>query len=126
MTAQDLFLRANGLRHHGIEHSGDGVPRVLLHGYLDLARTFSRVLSSLASGGRRVIALDFRGHGETERAPEGSYYHFADYLADVVGVLDALDLRRAHLVAHSMGATVATMLAGALPDRVASSVPCHA
>jgi pimeloyl-ACP methyl ester carboxylesterase len=115
-----MFVRANGIQHHLIEHAGEGVPLVVLHGYLDLARTFSRTLTQLATGGRRVLALDFRGHGETDRVHEGSYYHFADYLADLVAILDTLNLNQVHLVAHSMGGTVATMFAGTFPSRVAT------
>lgn len=118
---RDLTVTANGLRHHLVEHPGGArEPVLLLHGYLDLARTFERVIEGLGARGHRVLALDFRGHGDTERCPAGSYYHFADYLADALGVLDALGVARAHVVAHSMGATVATMLAGAVPARVRS------
>jgi pimeloyl-ACP methyl ester carboxylesterase len=118
---RDLTVTANGLRHHLVEHPGDGRGAVLLlHGYLDLARSFEPVIERLGARGHRVVALDFRGHGDSDRCPPGSYYHFPDYLADVVAVLDALGLARAHVAAHSMGASVATMLAGALPTRVRS------
>jgi pimeloyl-ACP methyl ester carboxylesterase len=118
---RDLAVTANGLRHHLVEHPGGARgPVLLLHGYLDLARSFEEVIARLGARGHRVLALDFRGHGGTERCPPGAYYHFADYLADAVAVLDALEVARPHVVAHSMGATVATMLAGALPPRVRS------
>jgi len=121
--ARDFEVIANGLRHHLVEHPGGerGVV-LLLHGYLDLAWSFARVIEGLGARGHRVLALDFRGHGDTDRCPPGAYYHFADYLADVVFVLDALGVERTHVVAHSMGATVATMLAGTLPARVRSLV----
>ncbi|MBI5516911.1 MAG: alpha/beta hydrolase [Deltaproteobacteria bacterium] len=111
------FVVANGLQHH-LRVWGEGEPVLLLHGYLDLAASFERVGLGLAAAGWQVLALDFRGHGETDRAPEGSYYHFPDYLADVVGVLDALGVPAVRVVAHSMGGSVATMLAGAFPERV--------
>jgi len=117
---RDLAVDANGLRHHLVEHPGAGATVLLLHGYLDLARSFARVIEGLGARGHRVLALDLRGHGDTDRCPPGSYYHFADYLADVVAVLDALDVARPHVAAHSMGATVGTMLAGAAPDRCRS------
>lgn len=123
------FVTANGLRHHVLEHPGDDartvalvprVPVVLLHGYLDTARTFHAVINGLGARGHRVIAPDFRGHGETDRTPAGGYYHFPDYIADLAGVLTALEVPRAHLVAHSMGGSVATLYAGALPQAVVS------
>ncbi len=117
----DLTVTANGLAHHVLEHPGGGRGAVLvLHGYLDLARTFTEVIEALGARGHRVIAPDLRGHGDTARAPEGSYYHFPDYVADVAGLLDAMSLDAVHVVAHSMGGSVGTMLAGALPRRVRS------
>lgn len=117
----DREVVANGLRHHLIEAPGDaGRTVVLLHGYLDLARTFDRVIEAIAAQGYRVIAPDARGHGDTDRTPPGSYYHFMDYVADLEALLDALGLARAHLVGHSMGGGVATRYAGARPGRVRS------
>lgn len=118
-------VEANGLRQHLLDASPDAsAPRretvLLLHGYLDLAESFRAVIASLASRGHRVIAPDFRGHGDTDRVGPGGYYHFADYLADVVALLDALAIERPHVVAHSMGGSVATMLAGTLPTRTRS------
>jgi pimeloyl-ACP methyl ester carboxylesterase len=114
-------VSANGITHHVIEHPGDASRTVLLlHGYSDLARTFTRVIVGLGERGWRVVAPDFRGHGDTDRAPPGSYYHVPDYVADVVAVCNALAIERSHVVAHSMGGSVATYLAGAFPSRVRS------
>ncbi len=117
------FVTANGLRHHVLEHPGDGVhvtPVVLLHGYLDLARTFRPVIDRLGAAGYRVLCPDFRGHGETDRVPAGGYYHFPDYVSDLDALLAALEVPRAHLVAHSMGGSVATLYAGAVPGAAVS------
>jgi pimeloyl-ACP methyl ester carboxylesterase len=117
----DRFVVANGLTHHALEHPGGGrAPVLLLHGYLDLAGSFAEVIARLGAAGHRVIAPDFRGHGDSDRAPAGSYYHFPDYLADAAALLDAFALDRPHVVAHSMGGSVATMLAAVLPERVRS------
>lgn len=117
----DRFVVANGIRQHLVEHPGAGRGTVvLLHGYLDLARSFDEVIAPLGEAGYRVIAPDFRGHGETDPTPVGSYYHAMDYVADLDGLLDALVLDRVHIVAHSMGGTVATRYAGTRPARVAS------
>lgn len=117
----DRFVAANGIRQHLVEHPGGGRGTVvLLHGYLDLARSFEEVIVPLGEAGYRVIAPDFRGHGETDPTPVGSYYYAMDYVADLDALLDALALERVHLVAHSMGGTVATRYAGTRPARVAS------
>lgn len=124
-TLTSRHVRANGLSLHLLHRAPDAhvalrEPVLLLHGYLDLARSFTVLIDALAAAGHAVYAPDFRGHGDSDRAPEGSYYHFADYLADTVGVLDALSLERPHVVAHSMGGSVAVMLAGVCPTRVRS------
>lgn len=118
---RDRDVVANGLRHHLLETDGEaGREVILLHGYLDLARSFHRVIEPLAAQGYRVIAPDFRGHGDSDRAPAGAYYHYMDYVADLDALFEALGLDRAHVVAHSMGGGVATRFAGARPERVRS------
>lgn len=92
---------------------------VLLHGYLDHALSFSPVAEALARR-YRVIAPDHRGHGESGRLGPGGYYHFPDYILDTANLFDALHLERAHLVGHSMGASIACYFAGTFPERVRS------
>ncbi|NUN15399.1 MAG: alpha/beta hydrolase [Myxococcales bacterium] len=96
----------------------DGEPVVFLHGFLDHGRSFFK-LGQLLSGGFRVIAPDFRGHGKSGWAPAGSYYHFYDYFMDTKLVLDTLvGERPVHLCGHSMGGSVATGFAAAFPRRI--------
>jgi pimeloyl-ACP methyl ester carboxylesterase len=120
---KSLTVRANGLDHHVLEW----LPRdaevtgaaVLLHGYMDAAGTWDRVAPGLAAPGLRVLAPDMRGFGDGPRAPDGSYYHFADYVADVADLVDALaPSEPVFLVGHSMGGNVGTMYTGAFPGRV--------
>ncbi|MEZ4406621.1 MAG: alpha/beta hydrolase [Polyangiales bacterium] len=117
---RSVFVEANGVRQHALTTEGDRGPVLLLHGYLDLARTFTRALAALEASGWKVYALDLRGHGETDRAPAGGYYHAYDYVADVDAAVDALGLARFHLVGHSMGGGVATRYAAARPERLLS------
>jgi pimeloyl-ACP methyl ester carboxylesterase len=116
-------VRANGLEHSVLEWAGGGAASraMLLHGFMDAGANWQPVASRLAENGLRVLAPDLRGFGETHRAPAGSYYHFADYVADVAGLIEALAPARPDellLVGHSMGGTIATMYAGAFPERV--------
>ncbi|MSP54433.1 MAG: alpha/beta hydrolase [Myxococcales bacterium] len=93
---------------------------VFLHGYLEQAGSWEGVAQALP--GLR-IALDQRGHGRSDHNPPGASYLFADYVADVDALLDAVSPDRAvRLVGHSMGGTIATLYAGARPARVASVV----
>lgn len=68
----------------------------------------------------RVTLYDLRGHGRSETPPAG--YRAADLAGDLRGLLDHLDIRRAHVLVHSFGGVVALKLACADPERVASLV----
>lgn len=94
---------------------------VLLHGYLDHALSFAPVAEALARR-YRVIAIDHRGHGDSGRVGPGGYYHFPDYVLDLARLFDVAGIERAHLVGHSMGASIACYFAGTFPERVRSLV----
>ena len=122
-TPRSTRLRANGIEQHYLEWPGPVAKTVLLlHGYLDHSRSFVAIGSALAGAGHRVIAPDFRGHGESGWVPAGGYYHFPDYVADIAALLTAVAPREQApaiaIVGHSMGGTVATLVAGTFPDRV--------
>jgi pimeloyl-ACP methyl ester carboxylesterase len=123
MTPRALKVSANGLEHNVLEwSSGDHASSVvLLHGYMDAAGTWDLVAPALVRAGMRVLAPDMRGFGDGPRAPRGSYYHFADYVADLLPLVDATVHKNEELflVGHSMGGTIATLFSGARPDRVA-------
>jgi len=111
------FLTANRLTHHLLEWSDEGPLVLLLHGFLEHAHGWDFVAPRLAEAGLRPIALDWRGHGESDWVGAGGYYHFADYAADVASLLRTLGSKAA-LVGHSMGANAALQYAGTEPDRV--------
>lgn len=115
---------ANGLTHHVLAWGEARAPRgtvVLLHGFADAAGTWQPVAEGLAARGLHVLAPDLRGFGQGPRAPIGTTYHFPDYVADVLAVIDAAcgPDARPFLCGHSMGGTVAVYLAGAHPERFA-------
>jgi pimeloyl-ACP methyl ester carboxylesterase len=95
----------------------DASPVLCLHGWLDNAATFDRLLPLLS--GHRFVALDLPGHGRSQHKPPGASYAFVDAVADVAMVLDALGWSRATLLGHSLGGAIAAFVAGAQPDRVA-------
>lgn len=114
-----LTLNVHDTRPEG----GHGSVVVLLHGFLDAGGTWRAVAEPLAEAGFRVLAPDQRGFGGSDRVGAGGYYHFADYAADLDALFDRLAEEEPdkplHLVGHSMGGTVASLYAGARPDRVA-------
>ncbi len=93
----------------------NGRPLVMLHGYTDSWQSYERVLPLLPSR-YRVIALDLRGHGGSDRPAGG--YAIADMADDVVRLLAMLDLDEVTLVGHSMGSLVAREVVRRAPRRI--------
>jgi pimeloyl-ACP methyl ester carboxylesterase len=118
---RDRFIVANRLRHHLLEWSDSGPVVLLLHGFLEHAHAWDLVAPQLADAGYHVLALDFRGHGDSERVGAGGYYHFADYSADLAFIVRELG-GRAALIGHSMGGSASLIYAGTEPDRVSALV----
>jgi pimeloyl-ACP methyl ester carboxylesterase len=100
-------------------HEAPGEPLVLLHGIAGSSADWEATVQHL--GQRRIIALDARGHGESDWDPDEAYsgdQHFSD----VATALDALEVDRCTLVGFSMGGGVAIILAAALPERISGVV----
>jgi pimeloyl-ACP methyl ester carboxylesterase len=104
---------------------GEGEPIVLVHGFASNAAVNwvqPGWLSFLKGAGRRVIALDNRGHGASTKLYDPAAYHSALMAADVHALLDHLDLDRADVMGYSMGARITAFLALQNPERVRSAV----
>ena len=109
------LLDVRGLRLHCVER-GEGEMTLLLHGWLDHAGSFD-LLAPLLPG--RTVALDFRGHGDSQWAGPGGFYHFVEYIADLDGALEILSPQEpVRIVGHSMGAAAALIYAALRPGRV--------
>lgn len=104
---------------HLLHLGREGEPVVFLHGNVSSALFWQRTMLDLPER-YRPIAVDLRGFGNTEPLEVDARRGLADYADDVLSVLDALDLRQAHLVGWSMGGGVALQLMRAAPDRVTS------
>ncbi|NWG70657.1 MAG: alpha/beta fold hydrolase [Parvularculaceae bacterium] len=115
-------IAANGLNHF-VRDSGpeSGPAAVLLHGFPDSGAVWSKASPLLAEAGFRLIAPDLRGFGETDMAPRVEDYDIhAGAAKDILGILDHLNIARAHLVGHDFGAPVAWALAALHPGRFIS------
>jgi pimeloyl-ACP methyl ester carboxylesterase len=117
---------SDGLRLFARDYaSGDGearLPVVCLHGLTRNSRDFEDVAPAIAARGRRVLALDMRGRGRSDRDPNGANYHIGTYATDVVALLDALGVARAVFVGTSMGGLITMTLAMIAPARVAAAL----
>ncbi len=99
---------------------GEGEPLLLfLHGWASDRRCFDHLLPAVCPVGR-AVALDWRGHGESD-TPEGDF-GTAELLADALDTIAALDAHTVVPIAHSHAGWVAFQLARALPDKVAAVV----
>ncbi|MEM6639125.1 MAG: alpha/beta hydrolase [Pseudomonadota bacterium] len=98
---------------------GGGEPLVLLHSLGGSAGDWSEHMTALASR-YRVIAPSLRGFGDSQK-PDGPMT-IMQYADDVIGVLDELNIVRAHVLGHSMGGAVALQLAVAYPERLNSLI----
>jgi pimeloyl-ACP methyl ester carboxylesterase len=112
-------VEANGLKLRLWDHGRPGHVVLFVHGYLDTGRSFDAVAHELHD--MRCLALDLRGHGQSDRVGGGGSYHLLDHMKDLAIVLDALAKKGEAveaLVAHSMGGNIAFLLAGAQPALV--------
>ncbi len=120
LAARSLRIDSEGLALHLLErHPGAPHRVLLLHGYLDHARSFDWLVERLPST-FHTVALDLRGMGHSGHLGPGAHYHLMDHLADLGAVLDGLGWTGAHLVGHSLGGILALAFAAARPDRVRS------
>lgn len=115
--------------HDGVEiaflDEGEGEPVVLVHGFAsnkEVNWVFPGWVSTLRRAGRRVIALDNRGHGASTKLYDPAAYHSALMADDVRALIDHLGLPRADVMGYSMGARISAFLALAHPERVRSVV----
>lgn len=111
---------AHGLDLHVLEWSREGVPLVLLHGLGNEAHLWDDFAPCVAPY-YRVLALDQRGHGDSDWDPEGRY-DAASMTDDLEAVLDAFEIDRLVLVGFSMGGRVSMTFAGRHPERLAGLV----
>jgi pimeloyl-ACP methyl ester carboxylesterase len=121
-------VTANGVRFHvqrlpAAGHRPQPPTVVFVHGLVmdNLSSFYYTLANPVAAAGADVLLYDLRGHGRSQRPPEG--YTVTDSVADLAALLDGLDVPGpVHLVGNSYGGTVALAFAVAHPDRVASLV----
>lgn len=91
---------------------------MLLHGFPELAFSWRHQLPALAEAGFRAIAPDQRGYGKTSVPPKICDYRIEALIADLHGLLDALQLDRAVFVGHDWGAILLWQMAMLAPERI--------
>lgn len=118
------YADVNGLHLYHEIHGEEGTPLVLLHGgMMTIDLNFATLIPTLAKK-HRVIGVEMQGHGRT--ADIERPITPANLASDVVALLDALGVERAHVLGHSLGGAVTLELAVSHPDRLLSAVPVSA
>ena len=99
-------LDTNGLRLHYLDWGNSEAPPVVcVHGYTSSAQAFNAMARRLCDRAH-IIALDVRGHGESQWSPEGAY-RYADQAGDLAAFVDRLGCDRIVLIGTSMGGRIA-------------------
>ncbi|TDC38780.1 alpha/beta hydrolase [Micromonospora sp. 15K316] len=111
-------LTVNGRRLSYLDFGGPDPVLIALHGHFSEGADFAPLAERLGSRWR-VIALDQRGHGESDRATD---YDRGGYVGDVMALLDHLGLAEVALLGHSLGGVNAYQFAARHPDRVTALV----
>jgi pimeloyl-ACP methyl ester carboxylesterase len=102
-----------------------GLPVLLIHGFAsNHAVNWVNTLwvKTLTGAGRRVIALDNRGHGQSQKLYNPADYHTEKMARDAVNLLDHLGIERAVVMGYSMGARITAFVARDYPKRVAAAI----
>lgn len=117
VATRDIYVEANGIRHHLIARGAPGSPVVMMiHGLAGQARVFDLIAAHLAAR-FHVYCLDVRGRGESAWGPLEEY-GTDTYVADLEAVREALGLQRFALIGTSMGGIISMNYAPKYPQRV--------
>jgi len=110
-------LQVGGVSLHVVDE-GNGPAVLLLHGFPDSSHLWRHQIPALTSAGFRAIVPDLRGFGNSDRPQETEAYALPLILQDLIGILDHLNIERAHVVGHDWGAAAGWVLAALHPERV--------
>jgi pimeloyl-ACP methyl ester carboxylesterase len=104
---------------------GEGDPILLVHGFASSKNVnwvYPTWVSELKKNGRRVIALDNRGHGDSSKLYDSEQYYIGAMAGDVSALMDHLKIERADLMGYSLGGRMTAWLAQSQPQRLRSAI----
>lgn len=115
----------DGIRSYFEESPGDGPPILVYNGLGDLIEDSQEMpLVHALAGENRLILVDHRGHGRSDKPHDEASYALRTRVADAVAVLDALGIARAHVLGFSWGARLGFAIGEHAPERVLSLILC--
>jgi pimeloyl-ACP methyl ester carboxylesterase len=104
---------------------GEGEPILLVHGFASTKNVnwvYPTWVSELKKNGRRVIALDNRGHGDSSKLYDPEQYRIGTMAGDVAALMDHLRIEAADIMGYSLGARITAWLAQSQPQRLRSAI----
>ncbi len=116
----DHFVQVNHIQLHYLDTAGGEPTLILLPGLTANAHSFDGLIQAGLSPRFRVLALDLRGRGLSDKPATG--YSMAEHATDVIGLLDSAGINQAVICGHSFGGLLAIYLAAHYPDRVSRLV----
>lgn len=120
-TEHSIYIPSLDMTFAWIQHGQTTKPAVIgLHGWLDNAATYDLISPYFEEF--CFYSLDLAGHGKSDHLPLAAHYSVLEYASYVIEFVDAMNISQFHLIGHSMGACIASLLAGAVPDRILSAV----
>lgn len=116
MRVESKFIETNGIRLHYMEQGTEGPTLLLMHGLTANAHAFDGLIKAGLSDSFRVISVDLRGRGLSSKPDKG--YTMKEHAADIIGMLDALNIREVIVAGHSFGGFLGLYLAVYFPEKV--------
>jgi len=114
---EEIQFELDGLTLQGLACGNKNHELVLcLHGWLDNAASFVPLMAELP--GKRIIAIDWAGHGQSSHRSDDAHYHFIDYIYDLLQLFERNKWQKVDIVAHSMGGMIASGFTAAFPEKV--------
>ena len=104
---------------------GEGDPIVLVHGFASTKNVnwvYPTWVSELKKNGRRVIAFDNRGHGDSSKLYDPTAYEVVTMAGDIAALMDHLNIERADVMGYSLGSRMTAVLARSQPKRLRSAI----
>lgn len=124
--ADRRWTTADGLSLHARDYapaSGPAkLPVIAIHGLTRNAADFEGIAPLIAAAGRRVLAIDVRGRGQSDRAPDPMTYQPATYVQDVLALLQQAGIERAVFLGTSMGGLITMALAAVRSKVIAGAI----
>lgn len=113
-------INTNNINLHYLHYEGDQPTIILMHGLTANAHAFDGLIAAGLSPAFNIISVDLRGRGESSQPTEG--YTMAEHAADILGLMDQLQIDTAILGGHSFGGFLALYIAKFFPQRVSKLI----